>query len=155
MVHLIFPEGRHIRVDNKIFYFDIGQNNRGVFMRVSEVSLFTNQKLNVFFSSDCFSSLSICIIISHCSLLWNWWFFVEAKLLEVTWLIKLHCVSPCQKKRQFFFLLPHFHRQVGSVITHWLSVDQTDIISVSQRNQWDLCTHFINKYKVQFLQETR
>lgn len=32
------PEGRHIRVDNKIFYFDIGQNNRGVFMRVSEVS---------------------------------------------------------------------------------------------------------------------
>jgi hypothetical protein len=31
------PEGRHIRVDNKIFYFDIGQNNRGVFMRVSEV----------------------------------------------------------------------------------------------------------------------
>jgi len=33
------PEGRHIRVDNKIFYFDIGQNNRGVFMRISEVSL--------------------------------------------------------------------------------------------------------------------
>jgi hypothetical protein len=32
------PEGRHIRVDNKIFYFDIGQNNRGVFMRISEVS---------------------------------------------------------------------------------------------------------------------
>ncbi|XP_021964428.1 transcriptional activator protein Pur-beta isoform X2 [Folsomia candida] len=31
------PEGRHIRVDNKIFYFDIGQNNRGVFMRISEV----------------------------------------------------------------------------------------------------------------------
>lgn len=34
------PEGRHIRVDNKIFYFDIGQNNRGVFMRVSEVSCY-------------------------------------------------------------------------------------------------------------------
>ena len=33
------PEGKHIRVDNKIFYFDIGQNNRGVFMRVSEVSV--------------------------------------------------------------------------------------------------------------------
>ena len=32
------PEGKHLRVDNKIFYFDIGQNNRGVFMRVSEVS---------------------------------------------------------------------------------------------------------------------
>lgn len=31
------PEGKHLRVDNKIFYFDIGQNNRGVFMRVSEV----------------------------------------------------------------------------------------------------------------------
>jgi hypothetical protein len=32
------PEGKHLRVDNKIFYFDIGQNNRGVFMRVSEVN---------------------------------------------------------------------------------------------------------------------
>ena len=33
------PEGRHVKVDNKNFYFDIGQNNRGVYMRISEVSL--------------------------------------------------------------------------------------------------------------------
>ena len=31
------PEGRHVRVENKNFYFDVGQNNRGVFMRISEV----------------------------------------------------------------------------------------------------------------------
>lgn len=31
------PEGRHCRVENKNFYFDIGQNNRGVYMRISEV----------------------------------------------------------------------------------------------------------------------
>ena len=31
------PEGRHFRVENKNFYFDIGQNNRGVYMRISEV----------------------------------------------------------------------------------------------------------------------
>ncbi|XP_031330365.1 transcriptional activator protein Pur-alpha isoform X3 [Photinus pyralis] len=31
------PEGRHVHVDNKNFYFDIGQNNRGVYMRISEV----------------------------------------------------------------------------------------------------------------------
>lgn len=31
------PEARLIKVENKSFYFDIGQNNRGVFMRVSEV----------------------------------------------------------------------------------------------------------------------
>lgn len=31
------PEGRQFRVENKVFYFDIGQNNRGIFMRVSEV----------------------------------------------------------------------------------------------------------------------
>lgn len=31
------PEGRHVKVDNKNFYFDIGQNNRGVYMRISEV----------------------------------------------------------------------------------------------------------------------
>lgn len=36
------PEGRHMRVENKNFYFDIGQNNRGIYMRISEVS-------NVFF----------------------------------------------------------------------------------------------------------
>ncbi|XP_052745343.1 transcriptional activator protein Pur-beta isoform X3 [Bicyclus anynana] len=30
------PEGRHLRVDNKNFYFDIGQNNRGIYMKVSE-----------------------------------------------------------------------------------------------------------------------
>ena len=32
------PEGRHVKVDNKNFYFDIGQNNRGVYMRISEVN---------------------------------------------------------------------------------------------------------------------
>jgi len=31
------PEGQQFRVDNKTFYFDIGQNNRGVYMRISEV----------------------------------------------------------------------------------------------------------------------
>ncbi|KAK9872851.1 hypothetical protein WA026_015839 [Henosepilachna vigintioctopunctata] len=31
------PEGNQMHVDNKNFYFDIGQNNRGVYMRISEV----------------------------------------------------------------------------------------------------------------------
>ncbi|XP_050455792.1 transcriptional activator protein Pur-alpha isoform X1 [Cataglyphis hispanica] len=31
------PEGRYMRVDSKNFYFDIGQNNRGIYMRISEV----------------------------------------------------------------------------------------------------------------------
>jgi hypothetical protein len=31
------PEGKQFRVDNKTFYFDIGQNPRGVYMRISEV----------------------------------------------------------------------------------------------------------------------
>ncbi|XP_017785114.1 PREDICTED: transcriptional activator protein Pur-beta isoform X3 [Nicrophorus vespilloides] len=31
------PDGRHLHVDNKNFYFDVGQNNRGVYMRISEV----------------------------------------------------------------------------------------------------------------------
>lgn len=35
------PESRQIRSENKMFYFDVGQNNRGVFLRISEVrSLF-------------------------------------------------------------------------------------------------------------------
>ena len=32
------PEARSMRVENKMFYFDVGQNRRGVFLRVSEVS---------------------------------------------------------------------------------------------------------------------
>lgn len=34
------PDGRYMRVDNKNFYFDIGQNNRGIYMRISEVNNF-------------------------------------------------------------------------------------------------------------------
>ena len=33
------PEGRHLRVENKNFYFDVGQNSRGIYMRISEVTL--------------------------------------------------------------------------------------------------------------------
>jgi hypothetical protein len=32
------PEGKHLKVENKNFYFDIGQNSRGVYMRISEVT---------------------------------------------------------------------------------------------------------------------
>ena len=32
------PESKSMRVENKMFYFDIGQNNRGTYMRISEVS---------------------------------------------------------------------------------------------------------------------
>jgi hypothetical protein len=38
------PEGRHLRVDNKNFYFDIGQNNRGIYMRMSEVGCVGSNK---------------------------------------------------------------------------------------------------------------
>lgn len=31
------PEPKSIRIDNKMFYFDVGCNRRGVFLRVSEV----------------------------------------------------------------------------------------------------------------------
>lgn len=32
------PESTNFRVENKKFYFDVGQNKIGVFMRISEVS---------------------------------------------------------------------------------------------------------------------
>ena len=32
------PESRGLRVENKMFYFDVGENRRGVFMRISEVN---------------------------------------------------------------------------------------------------------------------
>lgn len=31
------PEGKLLKADSKKFYFDVGQNNLGVFMRISEV----------------------------------------------------------------------------------------------------------------------
>lgn len=34
------PDGRYMRVEGKNFYFDIGQNNRGIYMRISEVRFY-------------------------------------------------------------------------------------------------------------------
>lgn len=31
------PESKYLRVENKVFYFDVGSNRRGVYLRVSEV----------------------------------------------------------------------------------------------------------------------
>ena len=31
------PDSRSMRVENKMFYFDVGSNRRGVYLRVSEV----------------------------------------------------------------------------------------------------------------------
>lgn len=36
-VHDELPEPQSLKVENKMFYFDIGQNRRGTFMRISEV----------------------------------------------------------------------------------------------------------------------
>ena len=41
------PEPRSMRVENKMFYFDVGQNRRGVFMRISEVSNRKHVKVNL------------------------------------------------------------------------------------------------------------
>ena len=32
------PDSKYIHVGNKNFYFDIGSNDRGIFLRISEVS---------------------------------------------------------------------------------------------------------------------
>ena len=32
------PASKNLRVGNKNFYFDIGSNNRGIFLRISEVN---------------------------------------------------------------------------------------------------------------------
>ena len=34
---LNLPEAKEVRVEQKRFYFDVGSNNRGVFLRLSEV----------------------------------------------------------------------------------------------------------------------
>lgn len=39
------PEGRQLRAENKTFYFDVGQNNRGVFLRISEVPIPSRHRL--------------------------------------------------------------------------------------------------------------
>lgn len=41
------PEGRYMRVDSKNFYFDIGQNNRGIYMRISEVYMYYLRKKRI------------------------------------------------------------------------------------------------------------
>jgi len=41
------PEPQSLRVENKMFYFDIGHNRRGTFMRISEV-VSSNSSSNIF-----------------------------------------------------------------------------------------------------------
>ncbi|RUS86402.1 hypothetical protein EGW08_005852 [Elysia chlorotica] len=36
------PESKSMRIENKMFYFDVGSNRRGVYLRVSEVSVRNN-----------------------------------------------------------------------------------------------------------------
>ena len=36
------PESKYLRVENKVFYFDVGSNRRGVYLRISEVCLKSN-----------------------------------------------------------------------------------------------------------------
>ena len=45
------PEARSMRVENKMFYFDVGQNRRGVFMRISEVTsdIHSSKQAKLFF----------------------------------------------------------------------------------------------------------
>ncbi|UXI18124.1 hypothetical protein NH340_JMT04067 [Sarcoptes scabiei] len=41
------PEGIHFRVERKKFYFDIGENNIGIFMRISEVKRDTRSSITI------------------------------------------------------------------------------------------------------------
>jgi len=67
------PEGRYMRVDSKNFYFDIGQNNRGIYMRISEVYYLRNEYTNTdksFKTITCFF-LSIYLLLLLLNLLFT------------------------------------------------------------------------------------
>jgi hypothetical protein len=57
------PEGRHMRVENKNFYFDIGQNNRGIYMRISEVNFVISCVTSVMHNLSSFGCNSVLIHI--------------------------------------------------------------------------------------------
>jgi len=78
------PEGRHMRVENKNFYFDIGQNNRGIYMRISEVNYFMGGCSNLIHNvsscmdnsvSDVFCDLMCCVseYVRKCLFLTDIW----------------------------------------------------------------------------------
>lgn len=63
------PEGRYMRVDSKNFYFDIGQNNRGIYMRISEVYIYYLHKKRMLTNRSFATALSLfsfcCIFPFH------------------------------------------------------------------------------------------
>lgn len=68
------PEPQSMRVENKMFYFDVGQNRRGIFMRVSEVSsVLCNgccccpQHVSLLLLGFCHSTVSAKNLFSGCS----------------------------------------------------------------------------------------
>ena len=64
------PEGKHFRVENKNFYFDIGQNNRGVYMRISEVK--TNFRSVLGFRENVFNKKIFRTAITIPEKSWGW-----------------------------------------------------------------------------------
>jgi len=60
------PEGRHMRVENKNFYFDIGQNNRGIYMRISEVNYIMGDCSNLMHkASSCMDNSVSGVFVDH------------------------------------------------------------------------------------------
>jgi len=43
----VLPESQHMRAEKKSFHFDVGQNNRGIYMKVSEVQGMYRQSITV------------------------------------------------------------------------------------------------------------
>uniref|UniRef100_A0A915PVA2 Uncharacterized protein n=1 Tax=Setaria digitata TaxID=48799 RepID=A0A915PVA2_9BILA len=41
------PEPKHVRAENKIFYFDVGHNERGTFVRISEVKQISGSRSSI------------------------------------------------------------------------------------------------------------
>lgn len=62
------PEGQHMKVENKNFYFDIGQNSRGIYMRISEVIfyLFIHPCLFLFYFFHLFHLPFKIVMITFC-----------------------------------------------------------------------------------------
>ena len=54
------PENRSMRVENKNFYFDIGNNYRGIFMRLSEVQVNISGLSYAILFCFCMNCPSIC-----------------------------------------------------------------------------------------------
>lgn len=129
------PEGRYMRVDSKNFYFDIGQNNRGIYMRISEVRalrlltcIFLQRLYDIFLHHCLFLLMSIFSNADQQSKCIFDEISISLAAICCCWIRRLHSFcficSPLEVAQLNYFIIFYIYLSVSEIISFWSTLYQ-------------------------------